>query len=491
MRILPGGPVTVAQESISSKLLVDQGIIDPDFIPTIFRLFADISPLTALLDVKGYKTKGVNYDTNFLTGGNYRTVSSNHVMYRIAEDDRRKEHFASNPSGVTYVSDSQPTYPGLRGSKFYIFLDSNWIGGNEVIKLADGKTQLYVVDQNGGQEVSGGVFRYEVKINGAVDTDYVDPNLMQEGFECQLVMGQYPQDFSTGGNERYTFAGFGHSYLTLQRFKYSWSGTAAAMDKNKPVTGRWVQHGGGKDNMAFLPMAHERMMKEAAMFLEFQLLEGKTTVDYDTQKVKLTNNLNQEILAGSGVLYSGDGPIEFPINEGWNKKLIESLLADIDSFVRPDEDGARELAVFLHPTSYLNFQSAMSDMGVTADANIVGSGDDKMINNTYSGYTLGGIRLLVNRYAAYGHSPGVPLNDGTKSNEWDGVILPLGLTPSGQRGVELIQLRPMVRGKVAGIDQGGNVSNDIDGSSEHALIQNGIISQIQPIKLYRPYANNM
>ena len=83
------------------------------------------------------------------------------------------------------------------------------------------------------------------------------------------------------------------------------------------------------------------------------------------------------------------------------------------------------------------------------------------------------------------------LKDGTKANEWDGMMLPLGLTSAGDRGIQLMQLRPMSRGKVAGIDAGGNISNDVDGSTEHVLLQNGVISQIQPIKLYRPYKNNL
>ena len=71
------------------------------------------------------------------------------------------------------------------------------------------------------------------------------------------------------------------------------------------------------------------------------------------------------------------------------------------------------------------------------------------------------------------------------------MVFPLGLTAGGERGIQLIQLRPMSKGTVAGIDKGGNMSNDVDGTTEHALIQIGVISQIQPFKIYRPYRNNL
>jgi len=492
MRLIPGPQETVAQESISGRLLVELGVIDPDIIPSIMGMYTEVSPLTALLDAKNFKTSNVNYGTNWLVdGGKFKTVSSNHVQYRIANDDWRVELFRPGPTGLCYEDEASPSYPGKGKNPFYIYLDSNYAGGNEVILLADGKTQLYIIDKEGGVAVSGGVWRYRVKVDGSNYDEYVDTTLMRDGAECQCVSSKYTQDFSTGGNEKYSFGGFGDAYLTLQRFKISYSGTASAMDRNKKVTGRWVQAAGDYKNKAFITMAEEQMMKQAGKYLDFQLLEGKGTVSQDTKKVVLSDGLNQDILSGSGVMYQGDGAIEFPLNNGWNKKTLEALLQDIDTYIRPDENGKREIAVFLHPTSYFNLQTMLSEMNVTQDQNIVGDGDNKIINNTYKGYSLGGITLVLVRSTAYARRPGIALKDGTKSNEWDGMMLPLGLTPAGDRGVQLIQLRPMSRGTVAGIDKGGNISHDVDGSTEHVLIQDGIISQVQPIKLYRPYQNNL
>jgi len=490
MRLKLGPTETVAQESISSRLLIDQGIIDPDFFPTVMSIYPELTPLMALLDFKGFKTKGVAQNVGLMEGSKYRAVSSNHIQFRIANSDVRREHFSANADGKTFVDSASSSYPGQYGRMFYIYLDSNWIGMNDVALLADGVTQLFFVSD--GEWVTGGVWEYKVKVDGSVHEEYVDPRLMVEGDEIQLATTKFPHDFSVGGNERHTFGGFGDAYLTLQRFKYSWSGTAKAMDSKRKVEGRWVQSGGDKSNMAFLPTAHEEMMKWAGKALEFQILEGKGTVNRDDKKVKLTDAKNQEILSGDGVMYAGDGPIEFPLNDGWTPKSIDALLTDINMYIRPDEMGQREIAFFMHPKSYLSFQRAAREMGVTIDSNIVGEGGEKIINNTYAGYEFGGLRMLVHSSSAYDGRPGKLLKDGTRSNEWDAIGIPLGLTSGGARGIELVQLRPMQQGMVAGIDSGfDSIATEIDGSSHHVLLQNGVISQTQVVKVGRNWATNL
>lgn len=489
MRLKYGPAATVAQQSISSRLLMDMGVNDPDFMPTIMSTFVEESPFLALLDAKGFKTNGLNYGSNFLVdSGKYRTVSNYHVQYRIKFNDMRKEHFRTNVAGVTFVDSGNPTQPGLNKQPFYIYLDSNWIGGNDVILLADGKTQLWCDNARGGEAQPGGVFRYKVKIDGSENSDYVDPNIMLDGYECQLAYNKQRQDFSEFANERYTGNGVGDAYLTLQRLKYSYSGTAAAMDKNRKVSGHWIIGNGGQQ--AFLPYAHEEMLKWAGRFLDFQLLEGKGTVNNDTKKVALTDENNQEIVSGDGVLYSGDGPIEYPQNNGWTPRFIENFWSDISQHVTPDEMGNREFAMLMPERSYLNFNLAMAEMGVTSDSNIEGVGGEKMINNTYKGFELGGIRGIAVQYKRMSQRPGIPLRDGTMSNDHECIIVPMGRTSSGDRGVELIQLRPMVSGTVAGIDKGGNVASSVDGTSEHILLQNGIVCQNQIIKIYKPYIGN-
>jgi len=112
-------------ESISSRMLVEMGVNDPDFIPTIFSMYPEQASLIALLDAKGYKTKGVNYNSNFMNS-KFRTVSSNHIQYRIAQSDFRMEHLSANLDGVTYRDYANPTARDGK-SEFYIYLDSNYV----------------------------------------------------------------------------------------------------------------------------------------------------------------------------------------------------------------------------------------------------------------------------------------------------------------------------------------------------------------------------
>jgi hypothetical protein len=64
--------------------------------------------------------------------------------------------------------------------------------------------------------------------------------------------------------------------------------------------------------------------------------------------------------------------------------------------------------------------------------------------------------------------------------------MPIGFNIEGKPLIELVQLRPMARGTVAGIDIGGNIASSVDGSQTHILFQNGVISAIQPFRIYKP-----
>ena len=162
----------------------------------------------------------------------------------------------------------------------------------------------------------------------------------------------------------------------------------------------------------------------------------------------------------------------------------------MSEYITADENGSREAVMLLPQRSFIDLNLTLASMGVTQDSNIEGVGDEKFINHTYNGFKMAGIKFYAVEYKRLSQRPGMQLKDGTMSNEHDGIIVPLGMTQSGQRGIEMVQLRPMVQGTVAGIDKGGNVSSSVDGSSEHILLQNGIISQNQIFKIYKPIKGN-
>jgi hypothetical protein len=485
MRILPGTLQTIAHEAVSSRMLVNIGVSKPDFIPTIMRLFSEEGPLVSILDIKNLKTKGLNFSTN---NENYRTVGSNHIQFRYEHSDWRKFRWVPGPRGNAFECPAYPTEPGRNQSIIYAWSDMNWAGFQEVIELADNRTQVYsLVDP---VEDDNNTFRYKLKIVTDDNDDFVDPMLLAEGMEAAATMNLHEQDFSERATQKYINGVFGDSFLSLQRFMYSWSGTAKAMDNGK-VTGKFVEHTdnkGRKQNL-FLTEAHERMMRMAAEYLNYQIIWGKSTVSVDTKRVILKNEKGREVMSGNGIMNANDGSIDFPMQNGWTKKYIEYLLSEMDGYIRPGEDGEREVVFLAAPKSYLSFQSCMNEMGVTMNSNIEGSGSNKGINDTYAYYELGGLKIIPKRYAALATNrrPGIDLQDGSRSNDWDCIAVPIGRTEMGERGIELVQLRPMAEGTVAGIDEGGNIATSVDGSSKHILFQNGVISRIQPFRIYRPF----
>jgi hypothetical protein len=131
----------------------------------------------------------------------------------------------------------------------------------------------------------------------------------------------------------------------------------------------------------------------------------------------------------------------------------------------------------------------MSDWRLPLTMNITGEGAEKGVIDTYAFYELDGIRIIPKRYSAWRshRRPGKVLSDGTRNNEWDCIALPLGIGESGNQNYELVQLRPMAKGTVAGIDQGGNIASSVDGTQTHVLFQNGIIARGQTFMIYRPF----
>ena len=493
MRIIGGGPRSYNKETITGKMLLEYGYKNPDFLPTILRTPDLRSPFISILDQKGMKSDGLNYGSNFLNS-NYRAVGSNVIEYRIENKDIRKEKFKANPDGYTFVDEANPTQPGLNKNEFYVYLDSDYLGYQEVFVLADNDTQLWVIGE-GGKEMSNGSYEYRVKLVSNELADYVNIEMMTEGYEVMLGQTLHEQELSTRANEvRMNTAAIGRTFLSLQRVKYSYSGTAQAMDKSGKTSPMYqVAHvAGGMKQSLYLSEAEMQMMKDVARFTEFQILEGKSTASQkDFYKVLLRNAEGKEVLAGDGVMHANDGPIEFPMPKKWTKGFLEAFMAEIDPHITEDRNGKREVFLGQAPRAYQSFQQLMTEMGQTMNDNIEGSGAEKGIVDTYSFYELAGVRIISQRIAAFADRPGIYLKDGSKTSDWTQYAIPLGLTKGGRNGVEIVTLRPMVKGTIAGINEGGDVASSVDGTHKHVLWQIGVASQIQPILLNKPYSGNI
>ena len=475
MRILPGQPQHISNQSISSRDLVKHAVVNPDILPTVFELFSqDYTFLSSLLNQKGMKTKGLHQG---ITNANYRNVKSNVIQYAIRHTDRMKVRFAKNSEGQTFVCDAYPTQPGKNQSVFYVYFDSNWIGPKEVVELNDNRTYIYVIDDQAPVE-DGGAWRYMCKVVAKSNDEFVDPKLMVEGAEAQDAYTMYEHDFSETGNEKYTFDGWGQVCMTLQRLKFSYSGTAAAMQADKI----WTMHNG---QVTWISKANYEMLQRAAIYDAHQKVFGKGTVT-DEGKVLMTDKQGREVMAGDGIMNQGDGAYEYPYNK-MTISMIDSVLQDVD--IRAGKDGTTEVAVVGGRYAINAFNQAMRDAGfVTQNNNIVGDGDNKVVNNNYAGYIHSGVKLTPGVARAFDDRPTLPLSDGTPRASWDLIFVPLGITSGGDNQVELVQLRPAKQGAVHGIDYGGdNMANGVDGSHHHFLWQSGVISRAKVAIMYRNY----
>lgn len=484
-------PQSVAQESINSKMLMEFGMANADFVPIMMSAHKDVAPFTALLAARGRTTKGINYTSNFIDGdgaptGRYRTVGSNCIEYRIEKEDIPICHFKANAAGEVYIDDMNDSSNIGKGKNgFWVFTDSNIAGYKDKIQLADGETQLLIL--NDPEPSSNNTWKNYVKIVSSELSDVVNESLLQEGMEFQLHSTLHEQDFSEMGNERYNFGTKGRTYLTLQRIKYSYSGTAYAMDKNKKVSGYFMEHAGVQ---SFISEADYQMVRFASQFNENALLEGKQTVSQDLNKCILQDERGRDLLAGNGIMYSGDGPFKYPItSKGFTSTWFNSFMSDIDQYVNPDSDGVREVVLICGTRLRMSFNQFLADKNVNVKVQNMQwkNGEKQGIIDTYSYYEFAGIRIILLESNHFANKAGIQLNDGSRTNEWMGYVVPLGNTKSGQVGVTLCQLRPSVKGTVAGIDKGGNIASSVDGTHTHMLWQNGVISLNQVSLIYRPW----
>jgi hypothetical protein len=480
MRYLPGQPTDISNESISSRNLLDAAVVNADFLPTIFQLWQGReTPLSSMLSMKGMTTKGL-FDG--FSGKSMRVVKSNHVQYAIKNSDKRKLRFRADSTGKTFSCAAYPTEPGKNQSIIIGHFDSNWAGHKEVIVLDDGRTHLYVINTTIPVEEDG-VFKYEMKLVTGNKDEYVNLDCLLENAEAAPTMTMYEHDWSETATEKYTFDGWGHAYMTLQRMKYSYSGTAEAMKADT----MWTTHNG---EATFLTYAQNQMMKRAAEYHEYALINGKGTVTIDGD-VLMKDKQGREIMAGDGVLNQNEGAYEYPYNN-LTLGFLENIMEDAD--IRADRDGKLELGFFSSRRTHNQFSKMMADNGfVTKDNNVEGSGAEKGVNNTYSYYELGGVRIIPRVYHWLDDvaRPTKWLDDGTRLGQWDGFFVPMGETEGGEPQVQLVQLRPMKSGSVDGINVGGKMATSVDGSHHHILFQTGVITRTKIMRIFRPYKRSV
>lgn len=471
MRYINGTPAHVANETINSYMLTSHMVSNPDILPGITKLWRnDLTPLSSILADRGMFSKNLTKGTN---NGDYRVVSQNHVQFAIESSDRKVVRLIPGPSGDMFICDAYPDEPGKNQSVITVWADIEWLAPKDVFEFGDGHTLGWIYDERVPQQDQNGGFKLNFKLVTDTNQASIDKELLVENAEIGFVMTAFEHDFSETAYEKYTFDGWGHSYMTLQRMKYSWSGYAASMETDK----KWVQANNGATS--FLTKAEDKMMRRWGSAIEYANIFGQGNVNIDGD-VLSKDSRGREVMIGSGLLHQGDKAFRYPIHE-WNRALLEGILADMR--VKTGKNGYMEIVGIFGDQNYYSFQRFMRKERIESRVEKVWSEADGGVGlkDTYTFYEFGGVRLIPVRSAWFSHPdrPKITMPDGTIPSHWDGILVSLANDDAGRNGIELITLKNRYKmGTVSGIDKGGdNMANSIDGSHRHIIFQSGIVNR--------------
>jgi hypothetical protein len=456
----PGTIRGFANETTMSNHLLQAAIAQPEIMPQVATLFrSDYTAFSSLLANKGLTSRGLYAG---LMNDSYRVVGNRKVMWPVKGIPRRK-------GTVIAFSAASLTQPGVSRGTITLDLDTDWFSPYDVLELADNRTVVTVVDDQLAVQNDDGSWRYYVKMNTKSLTSYVDPALLAAGKEVGFAMTNF-YEMSETGYEKYTFDNWAYSYMTLQRMKWSISGTAAAMTTRKI----WIQHNG---EFLWSTMAEQQMLERWAEAREYQLLFGQGTVG-ENDEVYLKDLKGREIMAGDGLLNMGDGSLKFPYNK-LTKSVLNNVMGNLQLLSTPG--GTLEVAVIAGNKFMQDFTDLMGAINLQAnyDKVVEGEGSNKGINLTYKFYEYNGVRIypVWHKWFDDPSRPHTTVADGSWAESGRAIFVSLGKADVGTNNVELLTLgnRSFKMGTVAGIDVGGDqMKTSIDGSHTHVLSETGI-----------------
>lgn len=459
--VSPGLVKQISNETVMSNHLLQMALSEPEVIPQIATLFdKEESVFTSLLAKKGLTSQGLYAN---MSGDNYRVIGNRKVMWPVKGIDRRKGVILAASS--TLIS----TTPGKGGETINIDTDTNWFSPKDVLELKDHRTLVHVVDDQLPLEVGPGRWRYATRMVRSSKDEYIDPTLLAAGSEVGFAYTMF-EEMSETAYEKYTFNNWTGTWMTIQRMKWSISGTAAQMNTKK----YWITHNG---EFAWVTEAEMQMLKRWAAAREYQTLFGRGTVT-ETDEVLLRDLKGREIVGGDGLLNVGDGSLKFPINR-LTKDVLKNIMRNMQIFA--DVNGKLEIAVIAGQEFMFQWSELMESMGLALnqDGMVEGTGSAKGINATYSFYEFNNVRFIPT-WNRFFDNPGRPSNKnayGVEKESMRAIFVSLGQADLGTNNVELLALgnRQFRKGTIAGIDVGGDqMKSSVDGQHTHVLSETGI-----------------
>lgn len=467
MRILPGNVLEHGDQTATVPMLYEALAIEPEIIYSVSNLFEDHeTTFSSFLARKGLTVSGL-FDG--IRTPEFQVVSNRQIKWAVKGRSERKGRIVSSVAGNEV---------GRYHAEFVVSVDTDWFNENETLLCWDLRTVLFVKKKERGS--TDGVWNYTCQLMTGDRNEYVNSNLLTAGSELSCGYTAYPE-LSEDAGEKVTHPEWHTEYMTIQRFKYSISGSAKA---HKLL----VEH--GKGNYLFTDYQYMEVMRRFMYARERQLLFGKASVDA-TGRVGVTDKFGREITAGNGLIHQGDPSMKFSytnLSIDWIENLLVNMqLATVDSSGGPEiviGGGIHFITEFHRVMRGIFEQNPM--------AFLEGSGDKKGVNATFSYYSFNGAKLYPMWIRAFDDRQAAQKEDifGVNYRSRMGFALALGNTIGGQGGnVKLLALgnsqedRRFVERELVGMAGGGvrnpktnrlMVSSSVDGYELHMLSETGI-----------------
>jgi hypothetical protein len=467
MRIVPGNVLEHSDRSASVPLLSQALAIQPEIIYNVANLYEDNeTAFSSFLARRGLTMKGLYADSK---SSDFQVIGNRQIKWAVKGRSERKARIVSNNSaGAT---------PGLSHATFLLTLDNDWFVEKETLLCWDVRTVLYVREKT---KAAGGNWNYTVQMMSNDPASFVDPQLIAAGSELSSGYTAYPEG-SEDASERVTHPEWHTEWMTIQRFKYSTTGSAKAHKiliehKGKHLWAEY-QH---LETLAWMMKARER-----------QLLFGRATVDATGNNVGVTDKFNRDIIAGNGLIHQGDPSMKFTytdINVRWIENLITSMQLSMTGGM-----GGPEIVIGggLH---FINeFHRAMrSIFEMNPIVFAEGSGNEKGVNTTFKYYNFNSVKLVPIWIPAYDDPMAAQRADGYGVNYRSrmGFALNTGQNLAGQNpNIKLLALgnsdedRRYIERELVGMAGGGvrnaktgrlMVSSSVDAYELHMLCETGI-----------------
>ena len=479
-KIIDGIDKSMSNETIQLKNLSSRLMSSPDKLLGVTTLFKDsVTPLSSILFSKGYYSGDLSKVTN-PKAANYTITKNRRVRWDVKGCERRKGRFVKAAT-VDFDSDRM----GYRQSIITLYLDTNWFSPKDVLVLADHRTLVHVVDDMLPEQDTDGSWMYKVKLVTGNKDSYIPASMLAAGEEIGFGHTGF-EEMSETAYEKYTFPDQYESTMTIQRMKWSISGSAS-----QTGTSIWIQN--DKKQTGFIEEADYQMMRRWAYAKEYHMIFGRTTVD-EEGNVVLKDTRGNIIEMGSGILEQGDGSLKFQYY-----KLTEAVIKNVIRNMTTYSNGRDTEVIVAGGWDFIDkFNDLMREiLGTLNNGLLEGEGDKKGVNANYSYYKYMGIKFYPIRMTEFFDDPALPESakgpDGISYSSKRGIFVSLGYIDdnSNKPNIELLALgnRAVRKGMVNGIDKGGDMASSVGGSHNHILSETGVAVRDPKgvAELYPPY----